>query len=176
LNDRLEDEMRTRTDTRQSNWKATTKTTFLALAFLIGATGCAALRAASAKNAHLQKATQTHIYQKPCTEVWTAARTMLFSRDYQVKSADATAGLTLETDWKDDGKGTSRRYLFQGTAPAESSCTVAATMAVKDMKGNTSTYRDWAIEWDLLQQVDSATAAQIEGDADKAGEVARNAQ
>jgi hypothetical protein len=120
-----------------------------------------------------------HTFQQPCGQLWAAARTMLFARDFQVKSADAAAGLTLETEWKTSANGnmvSSTRYLFQGTAPSPETCQVQATAATKNQQGNTSMSRDWRMEWDLLKQVDISTAQRIETDAQAAGEAARNTQ
>lgn len=139
---------------------------------LIVAGGCAAMRASQAKDAHIAQATQSHTFQHSCTEVWGSARTMLFAQDYQVKSADAAAGLTLETEWK-AAKNGSDRYLFQGTAPTPTSCKVVATKAIKNPKGETQMERDWHMEWNLIKQVDTVAANQIEADADKAGNAAR---
>jgi hypothetical protein len=100
---------------------------------------------------------------------------MLFGRDYQVKSADAAAGLTLETDWKAEKNGTSSRYLFQGTSPTPTSCQVNATKATKDQKSQSNMARDWHMEWDLVEQVDIASANRIEQDASAAAETARAA-
>jgi hypothetical protein len=145
----------------------------------LSSTGCAGMRAAAARNKFIQNAVMAHTYQKPCNDIWGAARTMLFARDFQVKSADAAAGLTLETEWKvvQNGKSmSSSRYLFQGSAPQPGSCQVSATRAAKNQQGNTSMARDWQMEWDLLKQVDIEAAQRIEADATAAGEVARNQQ
>ncbi|MFT3712332.1 MAG: hypothetical protein QM817_32195 [Archangium sp.] len=143
---------------------------------VMSVTGCAGMRAAAARSKHIQNATMGHTYQKPCNEIWAAARTMLFARDFQVKSADAAAGLTLETEWKFSQNGnatSSSRYLFQGSAPTPTSCQVQATRAAKSQQGQTSMARDWQMEWDLLKQVDIQAAQQIEADANAAGEAAR---
>jgi hypothetical protein len=142
-------------------------------------TGCAGMRAAAARSKHIQTAVMGHTYQRPCNEIWASARTMLFARDFQVKSADAAAGLTLETEWKFSGNGntaSSSRYLFQGSAPTPASCQVQATRATKSQQGQTNMSRDWQMEWDLLKQVDIPAAQQIEADANAAGEAARNAK
>ena len=138
-------------------------------------TGCASMRAASARNQYIEHTVQQFTYQKPCDEVWAAARTMLFAKDFQVKSADASAGLTLETEWKYNPNGTSSRYLFQGQAPAPTNCQVSVTQATKDSMGQTHMSRDWHMEWNLIKQVDIASAQQIEADASNAGEAARAA-
>ena len=141
--------------------------------------GCAAMRAAAARDKFIQNAVMGHTYQQPCGQIWAAARTMLFARDFQVKSADAAAGLTLETEWKTQSNGnmvSSTRYLFQGSAPSPESCQVQATAATKNQNGNTSMNRDWRMEWDLLKQVDMTSAQRIETDAQAAGEAARNSQ
>ena len=143
----------------------------------LSSTGCAGMRAAQARSKFIQTAVMAHTYQRPCNDIWGAARTMLFARDFQVKSADAAAGLTLETEWKITTNGSSMassRYLFQGNAPAAGQCQVSATMAHKNQQGSTSMNRDWQMEWDLLKQVDIEAAQRIEADATAAGEVARN--
>ena len=145
----------------------------------LSSTGCAGMRAAAARNKFIQNAVMAHTYQRPCNDIWGAARTMLFARDFQVKSADAAAGLTLETEWKTTSNGnssSSSRYLFQGSAPSPTSCQVSATRAAKSQQGSTSMNRDWQMEWDLLKQVDIEAAQRIETDATAAGEVARNQQ
>jgi hypothetical protein len=150
----------------------------VALAFVtLSVTGCAGMRAAAARSKFIENAVMAHTYQRPCNDIWGAARTMLFARDFQVKSADAAAGLTLETEWKIVSNGnssSSSRYLFQGAAPAAGSCQVSATRAMKSQQGSTSMSRDWQMEWDLLKQVDMEAAQRIEADATAAGEVARN--
>jgi hypothetical protein len=146
-------------------------------ALALSTTGCAGMRAAAARNKFIENAVMAHTYQRPCNDIWGAARTMLFARDFQVKSADAAAGLTLETEWKTTYNGnssSSSRYLFQGSAPQAGQCQVAATRASKSQQGNTSMNRDWQMEWDLLKQVDMEAAQRIEADATAAGEVARN--
>ncbi|MDP2269175.1 MAG: hypothetical protein Q8N23_06320 [Archangium sp.] len=143
----------------------------------LSSTGCAGMRAAAARNKFIENAVMGHTYQRPCNDIWGAARTMLFARDFQVKSADAAAGLTLETEWKISQNGnsmSSARYLFQGSAPSPTSCQVSATRAFKNQQGSTSMNRDWQMEWDLLKQVDIESAQRIEVDATAAGEVARN--
>jgi hypothetical protein len=145
----------------------------------LSTTGCAGMRAAAAKSKFIENAVQQHTYQKPCNDIWGAARTMLFARDFQVKSADAAAGLTLETEWKTTSNGnmvSSSRYLFQGSAPQPGACQVSATAATKNQNGNTSMNRDWRMEWDLLKQVDIPAAQRIEADATAAGEAARNSK
>ena len=83
----------------------------------------------------------------------------------KVKSADAAAGLTLETEWKNAKNGSATRYLFQGTAPDPASCQVIATRASKDTQGKTTMSRDWHMEWDLLKQVDINSANEIDKEA-----------
>ncbi|MDB4977080.1 MAG: hypothetical protein JWN48_5421 [Myxococcaceae bacterium] len=145
------------------------------LAMLTIVTGCSHIRAAMARDKHMKKAVMEHTYQRPCGEVWAAARTLLFARDYQVQSADGAAGLTLETEWKTEGKGNQvsmSRYLFQGMAPTPESCRVQATQATKDLRGNTDMERDWRMEWDLIKQVDAESAQRIESEAQAAGDEA----
>ena len=147
---------------------------FVVLFSLVSASlGCGAIRASQARSATIRREVQAFTYQKPCTDVFATARTMLFSREFQVKSADATSGLTLETEWKTDKDGLTR-YLLQGTASAPNTCQIAATRAWKNGKGASSMDRDWQMEWDLLKQVDATSANQIQQRADAAGEEASN--
>ena len=150
----------------------------IALAVLaLSSTGCAGMRAAAARAKFIENAVMGHTYQRPCNDIWGAARTMLFARDFQVKSADAAAGLTLETEWKitqNANSMSSSRYLFQGSVPSPTTCQVSATHAAKNQQGSTSMNRDGQMEWDLLKQVDIESAQRIEVDATAAGEVARN--
>lgn len=146
----------------------------LVLSVLFGASACGAMRASQARSKFVKDSTTAHTYAQPCGDIWASARTMLFGQNYQVKSADAAAGLTLETDWKDESQGASSRYLFQGSAPSEATCKVVATKASRDAKGETNMSRDWQMEWDLLKQVDVAAANQIETEADAAGKSARD--
>jgi uncharacterized protein YceK len=148
----------------------------LCLTIVVGASGCAAIRASQARNESLEKSTKAHTYSQSCQDVWTAARSMLFGQDYQVKSADAAAGLTLETEWKGDKDGNSSRYMFQGTSPSASQCQVVATKAVKDAQGHTKMDRDWTMEWNLIKQVDMPAAQKYEVQATAAGDAARNAK
>lgn len=136
--------------------------------------GCAAMRAAMARDRSIEAAVTNHTYQRPCQEVWQAARTVLFGQNYQVKSADAAAGLTLETDWKFLSDGSSSRYLFQGVSTAPETCKVQATQATKTQRGDAAMNRDWRMEWNLLKQVEMDAANRIEADANAAGEAARN--
>lgn len=147
--------------------------TKLVFAMLLAVSGCAAMRASQARDAKIESSVTRFTYKKACNEVWSSARTMLFGQDYQVKSADAAAGLTLETEWKNAKDGKSTRYLFQGTAPEPTSCQVVATLATKDKEGKTNMTRDWHMEWNLLKQVDITSANEIDKDAKSAGDQAR---
>jgi hypothetical protein len=147
----------------------------VSLAMLTLATGCSHIRASMARDKHRKQAVMAHTYQRPCGEVWAAARTLLFARDYQVQSADGAAGLTLETEWKTEGKGNQvamTRYLFQGSAPTPETCRVQATMATKEPRGNTEMERDLEMEWNLIKQVDTEGAQRIESEAQAAGDAA----
>ncbi len=137
--------------------------------------GCAGLRAIRARDHFVKSAAERHVYERPCGEIWSATRTFLFAREYQVRNADASAGLTLETEWKGDGQnGGSSRYLVQGIAPTQTTCQIVATRSYRTSRGDTTTTRDWNLEWNILKQVDLVSAQRIEADAQAAGEVAAN--
>ena len=148
----------------------------LALVVVASSSGCAALRAARARDMSLETSVTGHTYKKPCASVWAAARNILFSNNYTVQSTDAVGGLTLETEWRSDGSGTgsSSRYMIQGAAPTPDSCQISATRAYRSQNGGASMSRDWKMEWDILQQVDTAEASRIATEADAAAETARN--
>ena len=148
------------------------KTGFV-FAMLLTVVGCAAMRASQAHDARIESSVTRFTYKKACNEVWSSARTMLFGQDYQVKSADAAAGLTLETEWKNAKDGSATRYLFQGTAPDPASCQVVATLASKDTQCKTNMSRDWHMEWNLLKQVDITSANEIDKEAQAAGDQVR---
>ena len=147
--------------------------TKLVLAMLLAVVGCAAMRASQARDAKIESSVTRFTYKTACNEVWASARTMLFGQDYQVKSADAAAGLTLETEWKNAKDGSATRYLFQGTAPDPASCQVVATRAMKDKQGKTNMSRDWHMEWNLLKQVDINSANEIDKEAQASDDQAR---
>jgi uncharacterized lipoprotein len=135
------------------------------LALLVWLSGCAAIRAARARNTHLQRATQQYVYDQPCDQVWPAARRVLFEAGYAVESSERMSS-TIETEWKFHESSRSR-YLVQGMEPASGKCRVRFERMEEDEDGYTSTSRDWEMEWRVLQQVAPRAAAEIQQTANQ---------
>jgi hypothetical protein len=90
------------------------KTILFAASLALTFAGCAAMRASKATgSSYCPSGADSHLR----TILWRCmglGTHHAFCADYQVKSADAAAGLTLETEWKGQDGGAAVRYLFQG--------------------------------------------------------------
>ena len=137
--------------------------------------GCAAMRAASARNAYIKEQTEKFVYDKPLEQVWPEARVMLFEAGYQVKDTGEGA-TTLETEWKYDS-GSKYRYLVMGLDQG-GKCQVRFTKAYQSggKHKSTGSSRDWSMEFRLIKRVEPKQAAKIRADAESAGDAARAAQ
>ena len=133
--------------------------------------GCAITRQWVAESEYIDSALEDHVFQQPCTEVWLAARAVLFGNDYQIRMSDRAA-LVVETEWKKDDLG-EHRVLFQGYEPAEYTCRVKALQAREIASGDIRVDRDTTMEWKLLQEVDPPTAHLVRAGARQAGQEAR---
>lgn len=131
--------------------------------------GCGALRAAGARQAHINEQMQDYSYAKPLAAIWPDARSMLFEEGYQVRGEGTT---NLETEWKRDEGGTSVRYLVQGIE-LEGKTQVRFSRQAREQGGESAAARDFAMEWKLVQRVEPERAAKIREAADAAGESAR---
>lgn len=134
--------------------------------------GCGALRAASARQGHINAQLQDYTYEKSLSDVWPEARAILFESGYQVRDNDA-GSRTLETEWTRSEGGTVVRYLVQGNEVDANKSQVRFTRQAKTKDGSTGGGRDFDLEWRLVQRVEPTRAAKIEADADAAGEAAR---
>ena len=160
------------------------RNTFLVLSIAAGlivtalaATGCAGIRASQARQDYIEQATRSHVYDKPCSQVWPDARQLLFAEGYSVKDTGEGAMMTVETEWNyedefDDTEAT--RYLVQGTAPRDGTCKVEFTRSERQSDGDLETERDVDMEWELLQRVDPAEAREIRAEAEEEADRARN--
>ena len=142
----------------------------------LAATGCAGIRASQARQDYIDQATRSHVYDKPCEQVWPDARQLLFAEGYSVKDTGEGTTMTVETEWNyedefDDTEAT--RYLVQGSAPRSGTCKVEFTRSERD-DGDLETERDLEMEWELLQRVDPAEARQIRAEAEEEADRARN--
>ncbi len=138
----------------------------LLLLAVVSLSACAAIRASRARNAHLQRKTQQHVYDQPCKHVWPEARRILFKAGYSVKDTGRARSMTVETEWKFENDERSR-YLVQGMQPSEGTCKVRFERMEESESGYTSTSRDWQLEWQLLQRIDPQAAAKIREVADQ---------
>lgn len=135
--------------------------------------GCAGIRAASARQAHINAETKNHVYNMPCQQVWPTARQILFAEGYAVKDTGEGSTMTLETEWAYKGQGSSR-YLVQGIEPQAGQCKVNFTINSRSQKGNLDSNRDLEIEWELLQKVDQRAAQEIMQEAEMKAQAAAN--
>lgn len=145
----------------------------LSSALLVGS-GCAALRAASAKQNYIRTHSADYTFQKPLAQVWPEARALLFEQGFQVKDTGEGA-TTLETDWAYKGQ-TRVRYLAQGIAVSPTTCQVHFTKNSQTGQGSLMSDRDLDMEWYLIRRVAPNDAQKIEADAEAAGQAAANAK
>lgn len=155
----------------------------LSLLALVFSSGCASMRASSARTAYIHEMTEKHVYESDCERVWPTARNLLFSKGYAVKDTGEGTVMTLETEWRHDGTSDSRdntiqsapaasRYLVQGMQPDEEQCQVNFSMNHRSSNNSINSSRDLDLEWQLLQQVDPDAAAQISQEAEVRANVA----
>ncbi len=145
------------------------------LLFALGALtmlGCGALRAASARQAHINEQMQNYTYEKSLDQIWPEARALLFEAGYQVRDT-GEGSTTLETEWSRSEGGSVVRYLVQGIELDGGKAQVRFNSQAKTKDGSAGGGRDYSMEWRLVQRVEPTRAARIEGDADAAGEAAR---
>lgn len=137
--------------------------------------GCASMRAASARSNYIHNATEAHVYQNTCDQIWPQARQLLFNEGFEVKNTGEGGGMTLETEWKYRQGDAPIRYLVQSVEPSPGQCQVMFSMNIRETaERSASTGRDLDIEWELLQQADPAAAAQISQEAEIRGQQAAN--
>ena len=142
-------------------------------ALLLSLSGCAALRAAAARNAHVSERTTQHVYAAPLVAVWPEARALLFEMGYTVRDTGEAGGMTLETEWLLEGDKATR-FLVQGISVQANMSKVHFTLAVKDPEtGAMATERSWEAEWRLIQRIDPASAMQIRAEAEREADAVR---
>lgn len=141
-------------------------------ALAVSLSGCGALRAAAAKQQHINEAMKNYTYDKSLAEVWPEARTMLFESNHQVRDTGEAGGNTLETEWARDNSGNMTRYLVQGLE-VDGKAQIRFNAQARTQSGQTSGGRDYGMEWQLVQRVEPERAAKIEADASTAGNAAR---
>lgn len=142
------------------------------LAIMATVGGCAAMRAAAARQQYIHGQTQNYTYKRPIGQVWPNARTLLFENNYEVKNTGEAGVYTLETEWAYDGNRQTR-YLVQGIVIDDQSCQVHFTKITQYTgQNNNSSGRDLDMEWFLLKQMDPTMATEIEAGAEEASKQA----
>ena len=154
-------------------------TALLLVAALALSTGCAANR----RETYLQEKAGTHVYRQPIAEVWPKAKEVLTEEGYSVQ--EAKGGFEMTTDFQMEGApsslGTSyARFLVRGVEKGPGQCSVefikqsrvesrgahdTNTGAEATAGAATSTTRDYAMEWKLIQKADPETAKAWEAEA-----------
>jgi hypothetical protein len=149
---------------------------FVGLFLLINATaGCATFRGISAKHQYIESQAKEFVFAKSASEVWPAARQLLFEKGYTVKNTGESGALTAESEWKYEDKRRSR-YLVQVNPVDEGHCKVVFTKMEGEMNSKTNdSTRDVGLEWELIQKVEPERAAEIKTEADKRAEAAKTA-
>lgn len=161
-----------------------TKKMLLLATALVFASGCAAMRAASARQASLQSSLDNLSMQSPPDQVLSAARMILVQRGFAPK--DVGQGI-IETDWKyasSNGAASSSAQSWKYVVTAVQMGEGTHLVVMKNMQqeqyndsGSSSTpksTRDLELELEIVRQLDPATAAKIQSDADRSAEAARN--
>ena len=145
---------------------------FAIMALLVGS-GCASMRASSARTAYIDQMTEKHVYNKPCEQVWPSARNLLFMQGYRINNTGEGANMTLETDWSFEQTGstsnpqtTASRYLTQAIAVGQEQCQVRFWRNERIDNRSMTSARDLGLEWRVLQEVDPGSAAQISQEAE----------
>jgi uncharacterized lipoprotein len=154
-------------------------TALLLVTALALTTGCAANR----RETYVQEKAGTHVYRQPLAEVWPKAKELLTEEGYSFK--EAKGGFEMMTDYQMEGApsslGTSyARYLVRGIEKGPGQCSVefikqsrveskgahdTNTGADAQAAASTTTNRDNAMEWKLLQKADPETAKAWETEA-----------
>ena len=153
---------------------------------LVGATGCASVRAAAARDAHLRDALGAHVYPMTCLAVWPDVLRLLASKGFALVGADRIVagqppqsgignffsqgfqtqesfdgGLVVASDWNSAWV----RYRASGTVVPPGGCTVTFTRFSQpdtDDPSRTTSEKDWEMALELLRRVDPAAAAGVE--------------
>jgi hypothetical protein len=167
----------------------------LAAAVLLGAAGCASIRAADERMAYYQAQVGTFTYAKSCLDVWPGVLKLLGAKGYPLEGRDRQyadqgkqsswgafvdqgyqtravvgGGLIVKTGWQFGDSGQSR-YEVTGNPGDPSGCAVTFTRISAGTIDPSEEQRqvDWKIQLELLRQEEPATAARIEAGAPKGG-------
>jgi len=133
-------------------------------------TGCASMRASSARQAYIHSATQSYIHKSSLESIFPEARKVLFEYGYQVRDSNDNS---LETEWAQDGT-TERRYLVTATKVKTGYSLQFTLSEMRERSTSASTSRDLDVEWVLIQRLDPVFAREVQAEADARGRAAAN--
>ena len=168
---------------------------WVAVAALLGASGCASMRLADERRDYYLKELTTYPYAKGCLDVWPSVLKLLGTKGYPLEGRDRQyagqgkqgtfgaivnqgyetravegGGLVVLTGWLAAAEGNSR-YEVTGNPAQPSGCAVTFTRIFTGTIDPSNDQRepDWKIQLELLKQLQPDAAARIEGGAPKGG-------
>ncbi len=144
---------------------------FLSFALLmLSISGCASMRANSARQAYIHSATKSYVYKASLESIFPEARKILFEYGYQVRDSNDNS---LETEWARD-QTTERRYLVTATKVKTGYSLQFTLSEMRERSTSATTSRDLDVEWVLIQRLDPAFAREVQAEADVRGQAAAN--
>ncbi len=160
------------------------KKSLAVVAILAMVSGCAAMRAARARQDSLRASMSNLSLAAPPDQVLNAVRVVLVERGFAPK--DVGLGV-VETDWKysssSNNTGSSSEswkyvvtaiQLGEGTKLTVMKNSQASQASTTGYASSPTSARDYELELEVLRKVDPATADKIESDAAANAEAARN--
>jgi hypothetical protein len=164
--------------------------------------GCAGMRAASARKAYLQSQSDVMVYEQPLEQVWPMARQVLFERGYTIADAPATGApvsvtinvskdgtaaaapaassymLETQAKWESNNVATrSTRYLAQGMVAGQNKSRVLFTkheQVTNNVGTHNTSERDYELEFELFKRLEPSKSATLEAEASQRAQAAAN--
>lgn len=135
----------------------------LTVLFAFAISGCASIRANSARQAYIHDATAKYIHKRSLETVFPEARKILFEYGYQVRDSNDNS---LETEWGTSGSS-EIRYLVTATKVTGG---YKVQFTKNEVRGERSTQqstaRDLDMEWVLIERVDPGYAKKVSQEAE----------
>ncbi len=147
-----------------------TQTLAVTVALALLSTGCAAIRAAGARDSYIQSQVVDQPIGRPVEQVWPALKTVLAARGTMIAESDDSY-FTLKTTVAPDSSTQGQVHWF--TANAQRLDATSCKMKIVYVTEATATdgrkaridQHDWQLELEVLKLVDPQRAAAIEGEA-----------
>ena len=144
---------------------------FLSFSMLmLSFTGCASMRASSARQAYIHSATEAYIHKASLESIFPEARKILFEYGYQVRDSNDNS---LETEWAHDGT-TERRYLVTATKVNNGYRLQFTLSEMRERSTTATTSRDLDVEWVMIQRLDPSYAREVQAEAEVRAAAAAN--